>query len=913
MSDFEKYKSRIREYLDRCGVQSRGKYIRCPSPLHEDKNPSCEIYDDGYKCYSCGVYGDIYDVAGLLHGVTDVNEQYKLVSGVFGGGELPPLKTKPTPKYIPTPARQDINQDDYLHVLDYIKGQHSRQKHVMAFLAQRGYPPDIAKIISRSLAWWPGYEAAVLDGVAPSVLQGAGIPERSWTPPGVVTKGARGLKLMYYRATGACAKIASHGYHAFPACPLPEDVTEPIYLVEAELSALSMRALGYRNVYGIGGVNNFCAADANLLRGHAHVILVLDGDGPGLRAAGLEPKTARSGGGKSLPEILRNCYDNRILAARLPGKESPIGKDPDDMIRRGPESVAALADAIASAVEVAQPVVERPPPAPAQIAPATSISGPRFTFLGFDQSSHYVIPHSQDIVLRVPRGDNALKGMLCEVAPQNYWAEMFPADENSKAIYDRASAMAWFREMSHARGVYDSSRETGIGAYWHESTPGAREQIVINTGERLYLPGVGYRTYAEHLESGADRNLYVRSGARLHVDTALVPWTAQQGVDLLRKVAEYAIPQLLDTALLVGWMALAPWASLLPIRPHIWLCGPRGCGKTTLLNKLIVPAVGESCLSVESTVSTEAGIRQTMRNDCRPLLLDEAEKRGAASRPGENKIAPILRLLRSAYSGDKIIKGSAGHQAMTFGVRFMALLSSVSTNLVEDADRSRIIVIPLSRIQPGSQLPDLSTLGCWPGMRWRVLSRARELLSNISIAAEYLRRQGLDHRQSDTYGVLLGGAWTLCCDKPMLDDNGCTELLVSIRAGLPRILNGDTDQDHTEVLDLILDAPVKIDGRIVLTPWQVVTTPGHTYSADLQAISGVRGITLDGQRCVAVNPKSTWATDLVDRYSSTGLADVLSRHPDLISHNHPVLICGRTTRCIVIKLPAEQPAAQDDS
>ena len=48
------------DILMRYGIKSKGinKNISCP--FHSDKNPSMQIFKDGYNCYSCGRNGDIF-------------------------------------------------------------------------------------------------------------------------------------------------------------------------------------------------------------------------------------------------------------------------------------------------------------------------------------------------------------------------------------------------------------------------------------------------------------------------------------------------------------------------------------------------------------------------------------------------------------------------------------------------------------------------------------------------------------------------------------------------------------------------------------------------------------------------------------------------------------------------------------
>src|SRR5688500_14930675 len=42
-------------------LTDRSKKIRCPSPDHEDRHPSATLYPDGFRCFSCGAFGDVLD------------------------------------------------------------------------------------------------------------------------------------------------------------------------------------------------------------------------------------------------------------------------------------------------------------------------------------------------------------------------------------------------------------------------------------------------------------------------------------------------------------------------------------------------------------------------------------------------------------------------------------------------------------------------------------------------------------------------------------------------------------------------------------------------------------------------------------------------------------------------------------
>ena len=47
--------------------------ISCPLPDHDDRTPSCKVYnepDGGWFCFGCGRGGTVYDLAALLWGMS---------------------------------------------------------------------------------------------------------------------------------------------------------------------------------------------------------------------------------------------------------------------------------------------------------------------------------------------------------------------------------------------------------------------------------------------------------------------------------------------------------------------------------------------------------------------------------------------------------------------------------------------------------------------------------------------------------------------------------------------------------------------------------------------------------------------------------------------------------------------------
>jgi hypothetical protein len=61
----------LRQYVEATGtdVSDSGRF-RCPVPQHDDVHPSAQLWPDGrWKCWSCGAFGDVIDVASLMTGI----------------------------------------------------------------------------------------------------------------------------------------------------------------------------------------------------------------------------------------------------------------------------------------------------------------------------------------------------------------------------------------------------------------------------------------------------------------------------------------------------------------------------------------------------------------------------------------------------------------------------------------------------------------------------------------------------------------------------------------------------------------------------------------------------------------------------------------------------------------------------
>lgn len=69
LSDLTSIPSRV--YFERLtGIAvPRSGMVRCPLPNHDDRGPSCKVYEDTqWRCFGCGAWGNVLDLWSALHG-----------------------------------------------------------------------------------------------------------------------------------------------------------------------------------------------------------------------------------------------------------------------------------------------------------------------------------------------------------------------------------------------------------------------------------------------------------------------------------------------------------------------------------------------------------------------------------------------------------------------------------------------------------------------------------------------------------------------------------------------------------------------------------------------------------------------------------------------------------------------------
>lgn len=372
--------------------------------------------------------------------------------------------------------------------------------------------------------------------------------------------------------------------------------------------------------------------------------------------------------------------------------------------------------------------------------------------LGFNKGTFYYLALGTQQVVALSATSHT-KLNLWSIAPMQYWEREYPSKNG--ADYDSA-ANSLMRQCERA-GMFSPEMLRGRGAWFDDG------RVVLHLGNILYVDKTPCNPVAVRSRFVYEQGLPLRAD----IDSPLSTTEAGKFLKLVRMMPW---DRDIDALYVAGWCVLAHIGGVLPWRPHIWVVGSRGSGKSHVMSQVIRPVLGENCLFVVSE-TTEAGVRQSLGHDALPVLFDEAE--GEDSR-ATDRLQRILALVRqsSSETGGKIAKGTVGGAAMTFNVRSCFAFSSINASLVQQSDKSRVTVVEL---KPDKRKHDLDTLvaaeadclteGFIHSFYARAISLAPVIRHNAGIFAKAVAVVMGEQRAGDQIGTLLAGAYSLISDE----------------------------------------------------------------------------------------------------------------------------------------------------
>ena len=349
----------------------------------------------------------------------------------------------------------------------------------------------------------------------------------------------------------------------------------------------------------------------------------------------------------------------------------------------------------------------------------------------------------------------------------DHWEGRYPRDKGNASV-GWADATSDLMRVNHQFGIYNPDHVRGRGSW----LDGGRK--VVHLGESMLVDGELFKPG----KLGSSRYIY-EAKAGMDIRRA-APANISKANRLVQLCETLSWESELSADLLAGWIVLAPICGILKWRPHIWVTGSAGSGKSTVTKDIVSPMVGHFALKVEGT-TTEPAIRQSMGRDARPVIFDEAD---AESKQDEERIQRIINLARVSSSGGSVSKGGANGKPTDFNVRSCFFFSSINTSITHHADEGRISKLVI-RKDESDQAED--NYG-------RILSLVSELMHEeyagemfarsikyLSVIEENCRifttaaaRVFKNRRAADQIGTLLAGRY-LCNSNRKIDQKAAEE------------------------------------------------------------------------------------------------------------------------------------------
>lgn len=306
-----------------------------------------------------------------------------------------------------------------------------------------------------------------------------------------------------------------------------------------------------------------------------------------------------------------------------------------------------------------------------------------FQILGPGHGYYYFLHGEHGQIISVKQGC-LTNQQLITLAPLEFWDLNFSyTTKKGGEVISWINAQDKLIRACNARPPFDFNSIRGRGIWQNKDG-----SLIIHTGEELIFcdKKINIKKYCPNghaYERLSEKKLNIR---KLEVNDFELMCVK----DCISKLS---INSKLEKMLLFGWCVLAMFGGALDWRPHIWLTGPAGSGKTAIIKMIILKILGDFAMYAEGG-STGAGIFQKLKktNDSFPVVHDEIDKNDKSS------IRSEIEIIRScSASGGHMYKGTADQMGKEYYFKNMFCLSSVNVFLTDTSDRSRFSIINISK------------------------------------------------------------------------------------------------------------------------------------------------------------------------------------------------------------------------
>lgn len=415
--------------------------------------------------------------------------------------------------------------------------------------------------------------------------------------------------------------------------------------------------------------------------------------------------------------------------------------------------------------------------------------------------------------------DQHTKNYFLTMAEPQYWADLYgfkrdkDGNETNKPDWELVQEKLLAKQRSI--GFFNPKNIRGYGCWWDD------KRLVVNLGNNLLIDG----EQSERIES---KYLYESNDPLdIDMDNPLSIQECQKIINVFKKL-NYKNPG--DWVYLVAWIGQAQIFGALDWRFQLWITGEKGSGKTEIL-RMISSLVFRS--EIYQSV-TAASIRQHLKSNAMPMIIDEAEP----NNPNEqNRMDGVIEVIRQCSSrlNTKSLRGTASGTALEYNVNSNFLLGSIQTYLPTMADVSRFFVVEMNSNE--NQNPEI-----WNGVQSdfheienyaprifpRMIKMAPVIRDSIRYAKKLLTDQLIkDKRGADQIATAMGVLSSFYSDSRISSDF-IFKVAESLNLGSSEYEKSNLDDESENCADVLLNSIV--DKKENLTLQSILSTYSHDDS-----------------------------------------------------------------------------------
>lgn len=313
---------------------------------------------------------------------------------------------------------------------------------------------------------------------------------------------------------------------------------------------------------------------------------------------------------------------------------------------------------------------------------SADLDGPEcpFRILGYNRTSYYFYSYSTRQMVELSPSEITDSNVL-RLATLQWWEKNFP----SKNGMDTKSARNALIQIAHSKGIFDPDYIRGPGA-WIDG-----EQVVVHQGDHLLISN-------ERVELQDFRSRYIYEADISNGDEDNIhPLPTNEANKIMEIMGQLSWERPEYGRYLAGWIVCAIVSGTLKWRPHVFVTGGAGTGKSYVMNTIVRRILGRSVTQLMGD-SSAAGMRQALENRAWPVWVDEFEGESAEQMRNIESVFSLLRCA-STDTDASIVKGTKDGTARKYKIRCCAIMSGIGMNITKHADVTRFSVLTLKKSQ----------------------------------------------------------------------------------------------------------------------------------------------------------------------------------------------------------------------